>query len=481
MQADSQAIKVFDKAISLLLNSVLTCSPVATRRRSFAPHLRVLMGPWWVSQFDPSREVAEAARASFQAAFPSQKKQVEALAFCQGEMFEYLDETLGVTPQTVDKGVAPEEAADWVERQLSASLLATATLLQVLGGEEGAGSEANKAPHGGVAGREGSVSVQGGGVLKEESMSGQGGHAGDTSAEGGVVAGELEASAAGRTRAVELAGQVSARHRFFSSCVKHPSLVVHGAAYQMLRALCESAPACVGEYLPAVGPLVLGSLAEREPGVHHAMWDMLLSFARRFPQGWGAVNARKAVLPGLWALLKHAAYGSAEASYPCLLVLTSLLPPEVIGEGPGFWRELFGALWGGRDACVTDAVWRALLRAWRECLVYVVMHADRYAEKGGGLAFQHEMVRTVLLDMAWNEYVRARGGGRAGATAPQKAETNEDAERASSHALGGAQRADLRWGSAGRPEWRFYSCAGRGGKQPGGGSGGSNRRIRHTA
>jgi hypothetical protein len=415
---------------------VLTCFPVAPRRRSLAPHLRVLMGPWWVSQFDPSREVAEAARASFQAAFPAQKKQVEALAFCQGEMFEYLDETLGVTPQTVDKGVAPEEAADWVERQLSASLLAMATLLQVLGGgERQGGGEANKAPHVGDAGKEGSLSE---GVSKEGSVSGQGGHAGkegEASAEGG--GGELEASAAGRTKAVELAGQVSVRHRFFSACVKHPSLVVRGAAYQMLRALCESAPAGVAENLTAVAPLVLGSLAEREPGVHRAMWDMLLSFARRFPEGWGAVNARKAVLPGLWALLKHAAYGSAEASYPCLLVLISLLPPDVVGEGPGFWRELFGALWGGREACITDAEWRALLRAWRECLVYVVMHADRYGEKDGGLAFQHEMVGTVLLDMAWSEYVQARGGGRAGATNPQKAEMDEDAERASSHARAG--------------------------------------------
>lgn len=35
-------------------------------RRGLARHLRSLMGPWWVSQFDPSREVAEAAQRSFQ-------------------------------------------------------------------------------------------------------------------------------------------------------------------------------------------------------------------------------------------------------------------------------------------------------------------------------------------------------------------------------------------------------------------------------
>lgn len=386
------------------------------------------MGPWWVSQFDPSREVAEAARASFLASFPAQKKQVEALAFCQGEMFEYLDETLGVTPQTVDKSVAPEEAADWVERQLSASLLAMATLLQVLAGPaSGVGGVKDEAISPGKEGARGERTTD-----SEEGVhdSGSGEKEGDATKATGEVPN-------GPAKVVELAGGVALRHRFFAPCLKHASHVVRGAAYQTLRALCESARVQVSENLSAVAPLILGSLTEREPAVHRAMWDMLLSFVRYFPGGWELVNVRKAVLPGLWGLLRHACYGSAEISYPCLLVLVSLLPSGVVGTGPAFWGELFGAIWGGREACVAEVEWQALLRAWRECLVYVVANAEKYAEEGteGTSAFRHELVTTVLLDTAWAEYMQSGGGSRAGAATPPK--SAEDADRVSSHARAG--------------------------------------------
>ncbi|GAQ92748.1 Zinc finger RING-type domain containing protein [Klebsormidium nitens] len=405
--------------------------------RSLAPHLRVLMGPWWVSQFDPSREVAEAARASFLAAFPAQKKQVEALAFCQGEMFEYLDETLGVTPQTVDKSVAPEEAADWVERQLSAGLLAMATLLQVLGGQAGGGGDVREeTTRGGKEEANGKQQT----TSEEEAHENESGQKdADASKGGGIDPGE---GSSGAAKVVELAGGVAARHRFFAPCLKHASPVVRGAAYQTLRALCESARAQIRENLSAVAPLILGSLTEREPAVHRAMWDMLLSFVRFFSGGWEFVNVRKAVLPGLWGLLRHACYGSAEVSYPCLLVLVSLLPHGVVGTGPEFWGELFGALWGGREACVAEVEWQALLRAWRECLVYVLTNAEKYAEPGreGTLAFRHEIVRTVLLDTAWDEYMQSGGGSRAGAATPTKSaevSRDQDADRVSSHARAG--------------------------------------------
>lgn len=35
-------------------------------RRSLAPHLKSLMGPWWFSQFDPIPEVSQAARCSLE-------------------------------------------------------------------------------------------------------------------------------------------------------------------------------------------------------------------------------------------------------------------------------------------------------------------------------------------------------------------------------------------------------------------------------
>ena len=41
--------------------------------------------------------------------------------------------------------------------------------------------------------------------------------------------------------------------------------------------------------------------------MHPAMWDMLLSFGRAYPEAWAAINMRKVVLPRLMALLRYAA------------------------------------------------------------------------------------------------------------------------------------------------------------------------------
>lgn len=36
--------------------------------RDLAPHLKLLIGPWWFSQFDSINEVSQAAKRSFQVA-----------------------------------------------------------------------------------------------------------------------------------------------------------------------------------------------------------------------------------------------------------------------------------------------------------------------------------------------------------------------------------------------------------------------------
>lgn len=35
-------------------------------RRDLARHLKSIMGPWWISQFDLASEVSQAAKSSFQ-------------------------------------------------------------------------------------------------------------------------------------------------------------------------------------------------------------------------------------------------------------------------------------------------------------------------------------------------------------------------------------------------------------------------------
>ena len=71
-------------------------------------------------------------------------------------------------------------------------------------------------------------------------------------------------------------------------------------------AACCSAPGALEGALGEAAPAVLGALSDRESGGHAALWEMLLTFGRAFPGAWGAVDARKAVLPRLFAALRRA-------------------------------------------------------------------------------------------------------------------------------------------------------------------------------
>ena len=58
---------------------------------------------------------------------------------------------------------------------------------------------------------------------------------------------------------------------------------------------------------------------------HSVMWAGIIQVSKSVPQAWEAVNARKAIYPKLWALLRAGAYGSSESTYPSLLPLLAVL------------------------------------------------------------------------------------------------------------------------------------------------------------
>ncbi|KAK1398109.1 E3 ubiquitin-protein ligase listerin [Heracleum sosnowskyi] len=101
--------------------------------RGLAPHLKSLMGPWWLSQFDPINDVSQAAKQSLQAAFPAPEKRLDALVLCTTEVFMYLDDVLKLTPKTMfDKEVAYDEVEEIHHQVISSALLSLATLIDVL-------------------------------------------------------------------------------------------------------------------------------------------------------------------------------------------------------------------------------------------------------------------------------------------------------------------------------------------------------------
>jgi len=72
-----------------------------------------------------------------------------------------------------------------------------------------------------------------------------------------------------------------------------------------IRSTCRAPDAFTGPDVAQLAPQILGFIDEKDAAVHPAMWDMLLSFGRAYPTAWSAVNARKAVLPRLMALLRY--------------------------------------------------------------------------------------------------------------------------------------------------------------------------------
>lgn len=75
------------------------------------------------------------------------------------------------------------------------------------------------------------------------------------------------------------------------------------------------------------------------------------------PGHWRHVNMRKATLPRLYALLRHACYGSAAGSLPALLPLLTLLPVDVLGPQPDVLGQVLDSVWTGmQDASMSRCV-----------------------------------------------------------------------------------------------------------------------------
>lgn len=341
--------------------------------REFAPHLRSVMGAWWVSQFDPSREVCGAAQQSFQVAFHGPQKRVEALMFCGSDILAYMDDLLKLSPQTIsDKSTPIEEATKKYELVISSALLALAAFLDVILVQKSVSTSAI-------------ASVQDGDAIKKNDEK--------------------------RNEFRDLAAKFCLNHKFFRDYAKSKSSQIRSASYQTLRAFAQNVPAVFnGSNLEIVGGIVLGSFSDKDPSCHAAMWDMVLLVSQKYPQTWDTVSVCKFVLPRLWAFLRHAAYGSAQTSYPCVLPLLRLIPTDTIKPAFGFLKELFVNLWKGHDGChmgVKDEL--ALLKAVQECFLWTISNAVRYTEKDDVLPeqIQYFMIENVLVKILWNNYAFA--------------------------------------------------------------------------
>ncbi|XP_041995812.1 E3 ubiquitin-protein ligase listerin isoform X1 [Salvia splendens] len=330
--------------------------------RDLAPHLKPLIGPWWFSQFDSIYEVSQAAKRSFQTAFPAQEKRIDALMFYSTEIFTYIEENLKLTPQSLsDKATASDELEEMHQQVLSSSLLAVAALYDIFFARSG--SE--------------------------------------------YVTGESKYGVKARSVALTSAEKLFSNHNYFLDFLKSQSPVIRSAAYSVIRSCLKNIPHAIGEGdMKVLAGTILGCFQEKNPACHSSMWETLFLFTKSFPNSWASVNVQKTIVNRLLNFLKNGCFGSQQVSYPSLVLFLEIVPSEAI-NGEKFLIEFFRSLWEGRSLSYSSqADQLAFFLAAEECFIWSLRNASRYVDGEDGIYhLQCKLVDGILLGLFWHDYI----------------------------------------------------------------------------
>ncbi|XP_016541797.1 E3 ubiquitin-protein ligase listerin isoform X2 [Capsicum annuum] len=330
--------------------------------RDVAPYLKSLMGPWWFSQFDSAYEVSQAAKGSFQAAFPAQDKRLDVLILYTSEIFRYIEENLKLTPQSMsDKNVASDELEEMHKQVVSSSLLALATLLDVV------------------------VSAQ---------------------SERPVSEAESKRASKAKVVAISFAESLSSTHKLFRGFLKSQSSAIRSATYSVMRSLIKNVPHAIKETdIIHLADAILGAFRETDPSCHSSMWDVILLFSQKFPESWSIIKVKKSALSRFWHFLRNGCFGSQQVSYPALLLFLDVVPAQAV-EAQKFLLEVFQNLWAGRSLSYSSHLDRlALFKAMKECFLFSLKNSDRYSDSADSYRFQQTLTDQILLKLLWHEYL----------------------------------------------------------------------------
>lgn len=333
--------------------------------RDLAPHLKILMGPWWFAQFDPVSEVSQAAKRSLQAAFPAQDKRLDALILCTTEIFMYLEENLKLTPQNLsDKAVATDELEEIYQQVISSTLLALATLLDVL-------------------------------ICLQQDRPGF-----------ESITSEPKHASKARVAAVSFAEKLFKDHKYFLDFLRSQRPTIRSATYSVLKSLIKNVPQAINDgNMKTVAGAILGAFNEKDPTCHPSMWDLIILFSRKFPDGWSSLNIQKSILNPFWNFLRNGCFGSQQVSYPALVLFLDNVPPKSVG-GDKFFLEFFKNLWSGRRISLS-ADRLAFLQALKECFLWSLKNASRYNDGDSIRHFQVTLIDNVLVKLLWKDFLTA--------------------------------------------------------------------------
>lgn len=344
-------------------------SLVTAIKKGIAPHLKSLMGPWWFSQFDPAPEVAQAARRSFEAAFPQSERRLDALMLCVKETFLYLSDNLKLTTQALsDKATPMDELEDMHQRVISSSLLAMATLVDILLG----------------------------GKLQNCDVD-------STSTENRSLS---------KVRSITLSSAQAAfcMHKCFLDALKSKSAVIRSATYSLLTSYIKHIPHVFDEEtMKKLSPTILGAFHEKDASCHSSMWDAILVFSRKFPEAWSYCNIHKVVLSRFWNFLQNGCYGSKQVSYPLLVQFLDSIPPKAV-MGQQFIFDFLHNLWAGRNQrqlSAGDSL--AFCIAFKQCFLWLLENVSRYSGEDSSVDTPIKLITDILAKIVWRDYLLLSG------------------------------------------------------------------------
>lgn len=337
-------------------------SLVKTVKKGLAPHLKALMGPWWFSQFDPALEVAQAARHSFEAAFPQSDKRLDALMLCVKETFLHLNENLKLTTQALsDKATPMDELEDMHQRVISSSLLAMATLIDILLG----------------------VKLQN--CVRDNSSS-------ENTSLSKVLSGTLSS-----------AESAFSMNKYFLDFLKSKSAIIRSATYSLLASYIKHVSHVFNEEsMKVLSPALLGAFNEKDPSCHSSMWDAFLAFSRRFPEAWSYCNIHKVVFSRFWHFLQNGCYGSKQASYPLLVQFLESIPSKAVTTEQ-FVFDFLHNLWAGRNQrqlSAADSL--AFFTTFKQSFLWLLKVLPRHS--GGGSS--DDIPIKLITKVVWHDYLR---------------------------------------------------------------------------
>ncbi|KAL8146674.1 E3 ubiquitin-protein ligase listerin isoform X2 [Apium graveolens] len=321
--------------------------------RSLAPHLKSLMGPWWLSQFDPVNDVSQAAKHSLQAAFPAQEKRLDALVLCTTEVFMYLDDILKLTPETMfDKEVAYDEVEEIHHQVISSALLSLATLLDVL------------------------------------------------------LSPEAKHSSKAREKTISCAQKLLVNHKCFFGFLKSENAATRSSTYTVLSSYIKNIPQVFDEEnIRMLSGKILGAFQEKDPACHSSVWDAILQLSQKFPDSWTNTN-QKNILNQLCNFLRNGCFGSQQVSYPVLVLFIDVLPPKAI-QGEKFFINFFQNLWAGRSLSNSSNAFVALFSSIRGCYLWLIRNASRFCDDGADAInhFLYTIFEKIILKLVWHDYL----------------------------------------------------------------------------